>query len=248
MEGSSDPALEHPRLQKYLARSGLGSRRRCEELIREGRVTLNGKVVDRMGVRLDPRRDQVAVDGIPVNTTEPLRYFMLNKPAGYVSTLQDPQGRPTIRDILPQGIRLFPVGRLDLDSRGLVLVTNDGHLANRIMHPRFGIDKGYVVVVEGKLDRYALRKLRSGVELEEGVTAPARVRHLGGGEGLEVLEIVIHQGWKRQVRRMCRAVGLEVRDLVRNRIGPLTLSDLPEGSWRELSSGEVEGLFRALGL
>lgn len=248
MDADADRRDGSMRLQVFLARAGLGSRRRCEELISQGRVAVNGTTVERPGLKIDANRDLVTVDGILVEASRERRYLILNKPAGYLCTLRDPRGRPTIRELLPEDSRLFPVGRLDKDSRGLLLVTDDGFLANRVMHPRFGVEKSYVVAVSGRVEPSMLRRLREGIPLDEGVTSPAKVRHLGRSGGLEMLEITIHQGWKRQVRRMCRAVGLEVRDLVRTRLGPLTLKGLPEGVWRELSSDEVRELYEAAGL
>ncbi len=248
MDRSEVAGSEGLRLQVFLSRAGLGSRRKCEELILNGRVAVNGLKVERLGLRVDPSRDEVEVDGIAVEAAEDRRYLILNKPAGYICTTRDPRGRPTIKDLLPPDPRLFPVGRLDMNSRGLLLVTNDGHLANRIMHPRFGVDKTYVVKVSGSLEPSIIKRLREGVVLQEGVTSPAKVRHLGCWGCQQVLEIVIHQGWKRQVRRMCRAVGLEVHDLVRTRLGPLTLKGLPEGSFRELSPEEIKKLYESVGL
>lgn len=244
----SEQRKESVRLQVYLSRAGLGSRRKCEELISRGRVAVNGVRVKKLGVKIDGFKDLVTVDGIFVEARQGCRYLILNKPAGYLCTLHDPRGRPTIHELIPDDPRLFPVGRLDLDSRGLLLVTDDGFLANRVMHPRFGVDKTYVVTVSGKVEPSALRRLREGIRLEEGITSPAKVRCKGRSGGLEILEITIHQGWKRQIRRMCRAVGLEVRDLVRTRLGPLTLRGLAEGSWRELTLEELDKLHEAVGL
>ncbi len=236
------------RLQKVLAAAGLGSRRACEGIIAAGRVSVNGEPVRVPGTRVNAASDTVEVDGIALDTQAEARYFLLNKPCGYLTTLSDPHGRPTILDLFRQEGRYFPVGRLDRDSRGLLLLTNNGFIANRVTHPRFGVDKTYVVRVEGGVSPGALKSLREGIELEEGRTSPARVRVLGRESGATALEFVIQQGWKRQLRRMCAAVGLEVTDLVRTALGPLSLKKLPEGEWRELSPGEVEALFRALGL
>lgn len=229
------------RLQKALAAAGLGSRRRCEELIEAGRVELNGKIA-KLGDRVDSARDTVRVDGIPVDLAVEKKYFLLNKPAGYITTLRDTRGRPTVMDLVGEEGRIFPVGRLDMDTRGLLLLTNDGYLAHRVMHPSHGLEKTYLVEAKGSPPRGFLAMLREGIELEEGKTAPARVRELARGGGRYVLEIAIHEGRKRQVRRMCAAVGLEVVDLVRTRLGPLDLKGVEEGSYRPLSPSEVREL------
>jgi len=176
------------------------------------------------------------------------RYFLLNKPPGYLTTLDDPRGRPTILGLFKKDGRFFPVGRLDLESRGLLLITNNGFVANRITHPSFGVDKTYMVRVKGRVAPGILKQLREGVDLEEGRTSPARVNVVGREADSTILEIVIHQGWKRQIRRMCDAVGLQVTDLMRTRLGPLSVERLPEGEWREMSPSEVSALFKALGL
>ena len=225
------------RLQKVLATRGWGSRRVCEELIAAGRVTVNGEVAV-LGRRVDPAADVVAVDGVPVGTRPGLVYYLLNKPEGVVTTAHDPQGRPTVVDIVPAEPRVFPVGRLDIGTEGLLLLTNDGELANRLTHPSHGVEKEYLAHVEGTVDGGGLRTLRDGVELEDGMTAPAKVSQPEPG----VLRITIHEGRNRQVRRMCEAVGHPVRRLVRVRIGALRDASLRPGEWRELSSAEVRAL------
>ncbi|NPV59852.1 MAG: rRNA pseudouridine synthase [Actinobacteria bacterium] len=227
------------RLQKVLAAAGLGSRRRCEEIISAGRVSVNGRTAS-LGDRVDPERDEISVDGVPIDPKVEKKYLLLNKPPGYVTTVRDTRGRPTVMDLVKGEGRLFPVGRLDLETRGLLLLTNDGYLAHRVMHPSYAIDKTYLVTVEGRLGRRGLAQLREGVPLEEGVTAPARVRVLENHGGRCVLEMTIHEGRKRQVRRMCAAVGLRVTDLVRIRLGHLDLKGVEEGSYRVLSREEVE--------
>ncbi len=225
------------RLAKYLAHSGVASRRAAERLIAEGRVTLDGEPVR------DPARDvgersAVAVDGEPVRP-EPRVVYALNKPAGVVSTASDTHGRPTVVDLVRSGRRLYPVGRLDADSTGLILLTNDGELANRLTHPRHGVEKVYRARVEPpRLSERALRALREGVELDDGRTAPARVRRLGPGR----LEIAVAEGRKRQVRRMCEAVGHRVVELERVAFGPLRLAELKPGSSRRLTAAEIERL------
>lgn len=236
------------RLQKVLAAAGLGSRRACEEIIAEGRVNVNGSRVMVQGMRVDPAVDSVEVDGIRLDTQVKSRYFLLNKPPGYLTTLDDPQGRHTILDPFREEGRYFPVGRLDMESRGLLLLTNNGFVAHRLTHPRFEVDKTYMARVKGRVTAGVLRQLREGVDLEEGRTSPARVKVVGREGDSTVLEFVIHQGWKRQIRRMCDVVGLQVADLMRTRLGPLSIERLPEGRWREMSPSEVGALFKALGL
>jgi len=228
------------RLQKVLARAGLGSRRSSEELIAQGRVRVNGALA-RLGQRVDPRLDRVEVDGIPLPGREDLVYYLLNKPAGAVSTASDPEGRATVLDLVPPRPRVFPVGRLDASTEGLLLLTNDGELAFHLAHPSFGVEKEYVVEVEGILSREALGRLRRGVELEDGVTAPTRVNLLGPSTA----RVIVHEGRNRQVRRMCEAVGYPVRRLVRTRVGPVSDRLLRPGEMRPLTAEEVMGLWAA---
>lgn len=234
-------AGEGERLQKVLARAGLGSRRVCEDLIEDGRVTVNGDVAV-LGARVDSSEDVVAVDGTPIGVRPGLVHYLLNKPPGVVTTAEDPQGRPTVIEMVPDDPRVHPVGRLDLDTEGLLVMTNDGQLTHRLTHPSFGVEKEYVAEVEGNPGRGALRRLREGVELEDGPTAPAKVSSPAPG----VLRIVIHEGRNRQVRRMCSAVGHPVVRLVRTRIGPLRDTRLAPGEWRELTQDEVRELERAV--
>lgn len=228
------------RLQKVLARAGLGSRRVCENLIEDGRVTVNGEVAI-LGRRVETTVDHVEVDGVQIGVAPGLVYYLLNKPKGVVSTAADPQGRPTVVQIVPAEPRVYPVGRLDTDTEGLLLLTNDGDLTHRLTHPSFGVEKEYLAEVEGAPTRGALRTLRDGVELEDGRTSPAKVSEVSPG----VLRLVIHEGRNRQVRRMCEAVGHPVRRLVRTRIGPLRDPALEPGQWRALTTDEVRTLERA---
>ena len=230
------------RLQKVLARAGIGSRRHCEELIADGRVTVNGDVAE-LGRRVDPEQDQVAVDGVVIGVRPGLVHYLLNKPRGVVTTAADPEGRPTVIDLVPAEPRVFPVGRLDYDSEGLLLLTNDGDLAHRLAHPSFGIEKEYLAEIEGAPTRGALRRLRDGVELDDGVTAPARIAAVSPG----LVRVTIHEGRNRQVRRMLEAIGHPVRRLVRTRIGPLVDRGLEPGQWRALTQDEVRALERAVG-
>lgn len=233
-------ADEGVRVQKVLARAGFGSRRACEELIEAGRVRVNGEVVT-LGARVDPTRDRLEVDGVPVGVRPDLVHYLLNKPVGVVTTADDPQGRPTVVELVPREPRVFPVGRLDVDTEGLLLLTNDGDLAHRLTHPSFGVEKEYLAQVEGQPSRGALRALREGVELDDGRTAPAKVSSPQPG----MLRLVIHEGRNRQVRRMCEAVGHPVVRLVRTRIGPLRDPGLRPGTWRPLEVDEVRSLERA---
>lgn len=230
---------EGDRLQKVLAAAGLGSRRVAEDLIAEGRVTVDGEVA-RLGQRVDTSRARVAVDGVVIGVRPGMVHYLLNKPAGVLTTARDPQGRPTVLELVPAEPRVFPVGRLDFATEGLLLLTNDGDLAHRLTHPSFGVDKEYLVEVQGRPSPQALRRLRQGVDLDDGPTAPARV----GVVAPNLLRITIHEGRNRQVRRMCEAVGHPVRRLVRTRIGPLADADLVPGAWRELTQEEVRDLER----
>lgn len=236
---------EGERLQKVLARAGFGSRRRSEELIAEGRVTVDG-VPAILGCRVDPDRVRIEVDGVPVVVDTTLVHWILNKPAGFVTTARDPEGRPTVLDLVPDEPRVFPVGRLDLDSEGLLVLTNDGELANLLAHPSHGVEKEYLAEVEGRPPPAALRALREGVELDDGPTRPARVRVVQeSADGTSAVEIVVKEGRKRMVRRMCSAVGHPVRRLVRTRIGPLRDTRLRPGAWRALTPDEVRALYAA---
>jgi 23S rRNA pseudouridine2605 synthase len=228
------------RLQKILAQAGLGSRRSCEELIAAGRVRVNGSVAE-LGARADPTSDRIEVDGAPVGVRPGLVHYLLNKPGGVVTTASDPQGRPTVVGLVPSEPRVFPVGRLDADTEGLLVLTNDGELAHRLTHPSFGVDKEYLAEVEGSPSRGAVRRLREGVELDDGPTAPAKVSQVGD----HLLRITIHEGRNRQVRRMCAAVGHPVRRLVRVRVGPISDRRLAPGEWRPLTQAEVRSLERA---
>jgi len=230
------------RLQKVLAATGYGSRRVAEDLIAAGRVTVNGDVAV-LGRRVDVDNDRVEVDGAPIGVKPDLVYYLLNKPIGVVTTAKDTHGRPTVIGLLPPSPRVFSVGRLDVDTEGLLLLTNDGDLANRIAHPSHGVEKEYLVEVEGgRVSAGGLRQLRDGVELDDGVTAPARVSQPEPG----ILRITIHEGRNRQVRRMFEAVGHRVARLVRTRIGPLSDRTLPPGSWRELTVVEWRALTEAV--
>jgi 23S rRNA pseudouridine2605 synthase len=220
------------RLNAYLARAGVASRRKADELIKSGRVLVNGEP-GQLNTFV-ARGDRVEVDGREV-TKQPLTYVLLHKPAGVVTTASDPQGRPTVVDLAAHDVRIVPVGRLDADSTGALLLTNDGELAHRLAHPKYEVEKVYEAEVEGEPSDEALRRLAEGIELEDGRTAPAEVRRLGPS----TVELSIHEGRNRQVRRMLEAVGHPVRRLHRSRYAGLTLDDLAPGEWRELAGDEL---------
>lgn len=235
-----EPLSEGERLQKVLARAGIGSRRVCENLIEDELITVNGEVAV-LGRRVDVEADEIEVDGVRIGVKPGLVYYLLNKPAGVVSTAKDPQGRPTVVELVPDETRVFPVGRLDVETEGLLLLTNDGDLTHRLTHPSFGVDKEYLAHVAGSPNRGVLRQLREGVDLDDGRTAPAKASLLEPN----LLRLVIHEGRNRQVRRMCDAIGHPVIRLVRTRIGPLVDRGLKAGEWRELTRDEVRELERA---
>lgn len=231
------------RLAKYLASAGVASRRSSEEIVHAGRVTIGGSVVTDPARDVEPG-DAVALDGRPVAPVHERVVYVLNKPAGVVSTARDPQGRPTVVTMVPKTERLYPVGRLDIDTTGLILLTNDGDLAHRLTHPSFEVEKTYRAVVgRPPVHEAALRALRDGIELEEGRTAPAGVRRVAA----DTFEITIHEGRKRQIKRMCEVVGHPVKRLERVAFGPLQLGDLPRGRWRKLGASEVAALIDWVG-
>jgi 23S rRNA pseudouridine2605 synthase len=232
------------RLQKILARAGIGSRRACEELIAAGRVTVGGEVAV-LGRRVDPEHDRIELDGVPVVTRPGLVYYLLNKPVRVVSTADDPEGRPTVVGLVPSEPRVFPVGRLDWETEGLLVLTNDGELTQRLTHPSHGVEKEYLAEVDGVPTRGELRRLREGVDLDDGPTAPADVQLVQERDASAAIAIVIHEGRNRQVRRMCDAIGHPVQRLVRTRIGPVTDRQLAPGAWRELRAEEVRALYAA---
>jgi 23S rRNA pseudouridine2605 synthase len=230
------------RVQRALARAGFGSRRACEQLIVDARVTINGTVVT-LGDRVDPEVDAVAVDGVTVNLDPNVRYYALHKPPGVVTTMNDPQGRPDIRGFLPpDGPRVFPVGRLDRDSEGLLLLTNDGELGNRLLHPRYAIEKEYLAEVDGAPSDRQVARIRRGVELEDGLAKPKTVRVVAASGPRGALRLTMTEGRKREVRRLLAEVGLPVVRLVRLRIGPVKLGDMPPGELRELTPEEIRSL------
>jgi 23S rRNA pseudouridine2605 synthase len=236
------------RLQKVLAHAGVASRRHCEELIVQGRVQVNGKIVRELGMKVNPDGDKILVDGRPIRLEKHV-YLLLNKPTGVITSVRDPQGRRVVTDLL-KGVkeRVYPVGRLDYDTSGLLLLTNDGELANRLAHPSYEIDKVYRAWVKGVPAPEQVRKLAAGIMLEDGITAPGQAKLIktsaAGDKAL--LELTIHEGRNRQVRRMCEAIGHPVLSLERIRLGFLTLEGLKSGEFRPLTSAEVERLKQGL--
>ncbi len=235
--------MARERLQKLMARAGLGSRRTCEEMIREGRVTISGRLA-RLGDQADLAVDKVLVDGVPLRLTDIPTTVALYKPMQTLSTDQPHRGdrRPTARSLIPLETRLFAIGRLDADSEGLMLFTNDGDLAHRLSHPRFGHEKEYRVLVAGRPSEEVLGTWRRGIQLEDGMTAPAGVTVVRGEKGSTWLRLVMHEGRKRQIRRVAAALGHPVRQLIRVRIGPVQLGQLKPGEWRPLTETELASL------
>jgi len=233
------------RLQKILSTAGVASRRASEQIILEGRVTVNGEVVRTLGTRADPAKDAIKVDGRRIKLDVRNRYIVLYKPKGYVTTRSDPEGRRTVMDLIGEGAYIYPVGRLDYDSEGLLLMMTDGDLAARLTHPRHEVEKVYEVIVMGAPDGAAIEKLRQGVFIDGRRTAPAHVSvgtTVKGPRPTTLLTITLHEGRNRQIRKMCRAVGLPVRDLRRVRMGAISLGRLKPGHWRDLTPREVETL------
>jgi 23S rRNA pseudouridine2605 synthase len=246
--GGGGAGAEKPlRLNKALSAAGLGSRRAVEDLVRAGRVSVDGEVVHDLGRRVDPARDRVAGDGSRVVLDERRRYWLLNKPAGVISTAADPSGRPTVVGLVPDQPRVFPVGRLDRDTEGLLLLTNDGPLAYRLTHARYGVEKRYLAEVE-RLPTDAPARLRKGVPLEDGLAKPVRVRVMAGAGRRRMIEVVLVEGRNREVRRLLEAVGAPVRRLVRTAVGPVRLTGLAPGEFRSLRPDEIRSLYRTTGL
>ena len=246
--GEHGTADDRPRLQKALAHAGVASRRACETLITSGRVTVNGEVVFEMGSRIDPETDEVRVDGVVVQLDTAKRYFVLNKPRGVVSTMSDEQGRPDLRSFVePVGERLYNVGRLDTDTSGLLVLTNDGDLAHKLAHPKFGVQKTYVAKVRGRVTPAVIQRLRDGVDLSDGPIQADAAKLLPGGasKSHSLVEVTLHSGRNRIVRRMLAEVGLPVEELVRRQFGPLHLGAQRLGELRELSAGERGALLSA---
>lgn len=233
------------RLHKVMAAAGVASRRESELLIRDGHVSVDGVVVTSPGVKVDPARQSVRVDGKPLSSHVARAVIAVYKPAGYVSTARDPQGRPTVLDLVgaePLPGRLYPIGRLDYDSEGLLLLTNDGDLTYRLTHPRFGVEKEYVAALDREPGSRALARLASGIVLDGSRTASARLERAPDWGGRPAVWVVLHEGRRRQIRRMFAAEGLRVLRLARTRVGPIELGDLEPGEWRRLRASEVAAL------
>lgn len=250
----SDATPEQPfpmRLQKFLARAGVASRRGSEDLMTAGRVSVNGQIVTELGSKVDPKVDVVCVDGREVHLEDGSVYLMLHKPKGYLTTMDDPQGRPCVAQLVPtkRYPGLYPVGRLDKDTTGLLLFTTDGDMGQHLLHPKHHVDKTYQAHVDGVPDEVDLARLRGGIMLDDGLTAQAQVRLVAERpDGSSDIELVIHEGRKRQVKRMCSAVHHPVLDLHRDSFGPLVLTDVDEGSWRLLTEDEIASLREVAGL
>ena len=238
------------RLQKLLARAGIASRRESEKLIAAGRVSVNGKIVTAPGTKADPETDTIALDGEVLSLDEPKHYLLLNKPAEVLSTRHDPQGRATVMKLIPQPLRryVYPVGRLDMDAEGLLLLTNDGELAHALTHPSFEIPKTYLATVRGQVSQDRLQALLDGVELEDGFAAADAAEIVELPSDSTVLSLTLHEGRKREVKRLCEAIGHRVIALKRVSLGPLELGELQPGEYRELAAEEVEELYAATGL
>lgn len=228
------------RLQKYLSQAGIASRRASENLILQGRIKVNGVTVKELGAKVEPESDIIEVDGKICNIKREFIYILLNKPKGVLTSVKDPFGRPTVIDLL-KGVKekVFPVGRLDKDTEGLLLLTNDGELTYKITHPKFKVIKTYIAHVQGVIDEKDIKALQSGIMLEDGLTSPASVRIIKKLGSSTIIELKIHEGRKRQIRRMCAAIGHPVIDLKRTKLGKLSLNGLKVGQWRYLNQGEI---------
>jgi len=237
------------RLQKFMAHAGIGSRRNCEELIIQGKVKVNGQVINVLGTKIDPERDKIEVNNKLIKAKEDMIYILLNKPDGYVTTSQDPQGRPTVIDLIKHiNKRIYPVGRLDYETEGLLLLTNDGELAYRLTHPKYKVNKVYQALIKGRPSNESIEQLRRGVLLEDGLTEPAQIKILDKIGDNTLIELTIHEGKNRQVRRMCKAVNHPVLNLKRTKIGSLDLGTIKLGSFRFLTEDELRWLKKGVGL
>lgn len=230
------------RLAKYLAQAGIASRRQAELYITQGRVKLNGQTINEVSARVEPQQDRVEFDGQLIHVEKPV-YIMLHKPPGYITSARDPQGRPTVLELVTEiEQRIYPVGRLDYDTAGLLLLSNDGEFTNRMIHPRYKIDKKYEACLTGRVKDQELQQLRQGIVLSDGITAPAQVKLIRRDASASLIQLTIHEGRKRQVRRMCAAIGHPIINLKRVGLGFLSLGDLPAGRYRHLHPDEVERL------
>ncbi|WP_350344754.1 pseudouridine synthase [Proteinivorax tanatarense] len=233
------------RLQKIMANYGIASRRKCEDIIKEGRVKVNGIKVTEMGVKVTSN-DKIEVDGRPIMKKPKLEYYLLNKPVGYVTTVDDPQDRKTVLDLIPIKQRVFPVGRLDIMTSGLLLITNDGQLTYKLTHPKFTVKKTYKVLIDKNIKDEEIKKLKNGINLEDGITAPAMAKRLKEGKSGCEIELTIHEGKNRQVRRMINSLGYKVLKLERIKYGFLTLEGVKRGGYRELKAEEVTKLYNLI--
>ncbi|MEX3558228.1 pseudouridine synthase [Corynebacterium sp. LK2522] len=249
---SAAPAQQGERLQKVLAKAGVASRRHAEVLIEKGRVEVNGKKITRQGVRVNPNVDIIRVDGTRVNVNEDMEYFVLNKPRGVHSTMADEMGRPCVGDLISErvaaGQRLFHVGRLDADTEGLLLLTNDGELANRLMHPKYEVRKTYLATVLGEGDKKLVRALKEGIELDDGVAKADFVQVVDKNQGYSLIRLELHEGRKHIVRRMLKAAGYPVQRLVRTKIHTVQLGELKPGKMRALNDSELTSLYNEVGM
>lgn len=236
------------RVQKFLAHQGIASRRTIEKMINGGRISINGKVITEQGTKIDPSLDKVAVDGKNIKATSEFAYYWVNKPIGIISASNSNVGESVITDLVDTPIRIYPVGRLDKDSQGLILLTNDGELTHRLTHPKYHIDKTYKVLVTGDLTEAKIEKLQTGIHLEEGKTAPAQVEVIESDKTGAWLQFVIHEGKHRQIRRMCEVVGLHVVDLIRTHVGPISLGKIGLGKSRKATTKEIATLKSLVGL
>ena len=238
--------MEEERLQKFLANNGIAARRKCEEYIVDGRVKVNGKVVTQLGVKINPDKDIVEFDGKVVNKSEKKVYILLNKPIGYVTTAKDQFDRPTVLDLVKVDEKVLPVGRLDMYTSGALILTNDGEFVYKITHPKHEINKTYNVTLKGIVQNSEFEKLKNGVKIDDYITKPAKVRILKTDieKDISRIEITIHEGKNRQVRKMCEAIGRNVIALHRSKIGPINVKDVPLGKWRYLTDKEVNKLIQ----
>ena len=232
------------RLNKFLAQSGVASRRKCDDFIVAGRVKVNGKIVQKLGVRIDEEADEIKFDDKQVNLPVNYKYLILNKPVGYITTASDEFNRRTVLDLIPLEDRVFPVGRLDYDTAGLLLLTNDGEMSNQLIHPRYKIEKTYHVLLDKLIKPIALHHLKQGVELDGKKTAPCKIQQIRAVDNCSLLEVRIHEGRNRQIRRMFESFDYQVEDLDRIAFGPLTLAGLKRGEWRHLTKTELDELRR----
>ncbi len=230
------------RLNKFLAQAGISSRRGADLLIQSGRVTVNKVKIQKLGTLIDEKKDDVRVNGKRIRLPKESIYILLNKPKGYLCTVKDRFGRPTVLDLVGKHKKVYPVGRLDLDTQGVLLLTNDGQLAYQLTHPKFGVEKTYLVTIKGKVNEKIVKRFHSGIRLEDGTIGKGDARILKAEKGNTVLELRLKEGRKREIKRMCEALGLSVMDLVRKRFAALTAKNLKPGAWRFLSQKEINGL------